>query len=219
MDNVSIPQPANIPTVNFPYDPTCTTELTTPGTYGTFNPAFPSSCPYITSVGATQVKANATVTQPESAAESVIYSGGGFSNVFSMPDYQASAVASYFASYKPAYNSSLYNSSQTTRGFPDVAANGVNYVIALDGEFDYIYGTSASSPTFGSVITLINGLRLDAGKSPVGFINPVIYENAQAFNDIQEGGNEGCGTAGFTAVPGWDPVSSSLKLRMLLLRY
>lgn len=27
------------------------------------------------------------------------------------------------------------------------------------------------------------------------------------FNDITMGGNKGCGTPGFTAVPGWDPVT------------
>ncbi|KDQ18021.1 hypothetical protein BOTBODRAFT_104857, partial [Botryobasidium botryosum FD-172 SS1] len=26
-------------------------------------------------------------------------------------------------------------------------------------------------------------------------------------NDITMGGNQGCGTPGFTAVPGWDPVT------------
>lgn len=45
------------------------------GEYGTgadatrFNPSFPGSCPYITSVGATQVNPNSTVFQPESACE------------------------------------------------------------------------------------------------------------------------------------------------------
>lgn len=36
-----------------------------------FNPSFPGTCPYITTVGATQIKPNATITQPEEAAESV----------------------------------------------------------------------------------------------------------------------------------------------------
>lgn len=172
-----------------------------------FNPSFPGGCPYVTSVGATQVKPNATVTQPEEAAESVIYSGGGFSNVFGVPSYQADALATYFAEHLPSYGSDRYNTSQTSRGIPDVAANGVNFVIAIDGEFSYVYGTSASSPTFGSVMTLINAARLNAGKSPVGFINPVLYANPDMMNDITEGGNEGCGTAGFTAVDGWDPVT------------
>ncbi|KAL3423267.1 Aorsin [Phlyctema vagabunda] len=177
------------------------------GSSGIFNPAFPASCPYITAVGATQVKVGATVTQPEEAAESVIYSGGGFSNVFPVPDYQASAVATYFAEHLPPYSGDLYNNSQATRGFPDVSANGVNYVIAVDGDFSYVYGTSASSPTFGSVMTLINAARIEAGKSPVGFINPVLYDNPGMLNDITEGGNQGCGTAGFESVSGWDPVT------------
>ena len=28
-----------------------------------------------------------------------------------------------------------------------------------------------------------------------------------AFNDITNGTNQGCGTEGFTAAPGWDPVT------------
>jgi tripeptidyl-peptidase-1 len=75
-------------------------------------------------------------------------------------------------------------------------------VIAIDGTFSYVYGTSASSPTFGSVLTLVNAARLDVGKGPIGFINPVIYANPGMFNDITEGGNQGCGTPGFEAVTG-----------------
>jgi tripeptidyl-peptidase-1 len=174
------------------------------GTSGTFNPSFPATCPYITSVGATQVKANTltTATSPEEACETVIYSGGGFSNVFPMPSYQSSAVASYFTSHKPTFTATQYNNSQTVRAYPDVSANGANYVVAVDGTLSLIYGTSASSPVFGSIITLINEERIKAGKTAVGFINPTIYANAAAFNDITSGGNQGCGTAGFTAVAG-----------------
>ena len=66
--------------------------------------------------------------------------------------------------------------------------------------------SSADQKTSGSIITLINGVRFDLGKGPVGFINPVIYRNPEAFHDITSGGNQGCGTPGYTAVPGWDPV-------------
>lgn len=172
-----------------------------------FNPSFPGTCPYITAVGATQVKPGASVTQPEEAAESVIYSGGGFSNVFSTPSYQTSALATYFKNHLPPYGPDRYNTSQHSRGLPDVSANGVNYVVAVDGAFSYIYGTSASSPTFGSVMTLVNSARLNVGKSPVGFINPVLYKYPGMLNDITSGGNQGCGTPGFEAVKGWDPVT------------
>ncbi|ORY84175.1 subtilisin-like protein [Leucosporidium creatinivorum] len=174
-----------------------------------FNPAFPSSCPYITSVGATQLPEGGSVLSREQACETVIYSGGGFSNVFPMPSYQKSAVASYFKNHKPSYSSSQYNNSMKTRGFPDVAANGANYNVAIGGAFGLVFGTSASAPTFASIITLINDARLAIGKKPVGFINPTIYSSLfkAGFHDIVSGGNQGCGTPGFSAVSGWDPVT------------
>lgn len=101
------------------------------GTSGRFNPSFPGTCPYVTSVGATQVKPNASITtdlatgvQPEEACETVIYSGGGFSNVFPLPDYQAGAVHEWFADYPPPYGPDRFNNSQQTRAIPDVSANG-----------------------------------------------------------------------------------------------
>jgi tripeptidyl-peptidase-1 len=57
------------------------------------------------------------------------------------------------------------------------------------------------------MIALINDKRLEAGKGPVGFINPVIYANSQAFNDITVGNNAACNTDGFNATIGWDPVT------------
>ena len=173
------------------------------GSSGKFNPSFPGTCPYITSVGATQIRNGSTVRAAESASETVIFSGGGFSNVFAMPSYQESAVKTYFANHAPAYGADRFNNSQTVRGYPDVSANGVNYVVAVDGEFTLAFGTSASTPTFASLVNLINEQRLAANKSPVGFINPTLYANPQVMNDITNGGNQGCGTAGYSAVSGY----------------
>lgn len=86
-------------------------------------------------------------------------------------------------------------------------------MIAIDGNFSLVYGTSASSPVLGSILTLINQARFDTGKGSIGFINPVAYANPGVFNDITEGGNQGCGTAGFSAAPGWDPVVRTRPLR------
>jgi hypothetical protein len=47
-----------------------------------FNPGFPVTCPFVTAVGATQVNPGSPVTAPEGACEQVIFSGGGFSNIF-----------------------------------------------------------------------------------------------------------------------------------------
>ena len=38
-----------------------------------------------------------------SRIQSIIYSGGGFSNVFALPDFQKSAVATYFKDHLPVY--------------------------------------------------------------------------------------------------------------------
>ncbi|KFP19966.1 Tripeptidyl-peptidase 1, partial [Egretta garzetta] len=55
-----------------------------PGGNHTFRPSFPASSPYVTTVGGTTFKNPFLVT-----AEVTDYiSGGGFSNVFPMPDYQ-----------------------------------------------------------------------------------------------------------------------------------
>ncbi|KAF8888934.1 peptidase S8/S53 domain-containing protein [Gymnopilus junonius] len=168
----------------------------------TFNPGFPSSCPFVTSVGATQINPGAKVTDPESACQQVISSGGGFSNYFSMPRYQEPAVKNYLNKYKPAYPASIWNSTGISRGYPDISANGANYAVAVGGRFYQVYGTSAASPVVGAILTMVNDIRITAGKGPIGFINP-----AGAFNDITSGSNPGCNTDGFTAVPGWDPVT------------
>lgn len=183
------------------------------GNNGIFNPSFPASCPFVTAVGATQLKANRTVqlnstfTSPEVAAETRIESGGGFSNVFGLPAYQAAAVKNWFATAKPPYGADRFNNSQQTRGYPDIAANGIGYITAIDAKFGLVYGTSASTPTVASVFVLINQARLDAGKSSIGFVNPVLYANPQALNDVISGSNPGCGTPGFSAQAGWDPIT------------
>ncbi|THH29362.1 hypothetical protein EUX98_g4824 [Antrodiella citrinella] len=174
-----------------------------------FSPGFPVTCGFLTAVGATQVNPGSTVNDPEGACEQVIFSGGGFSNIFALPEYQAAAVTGFLKNHPPPFTSAQFNNSGKVRGFPDLSANGANYVIAVDGEFELVFGTSASSPVVGSIITLINDARISAGKGPVGFINPAIYSEkfASAFNDITTGGNQGCGTPGFTSTKGWDPVT------------
>ena len=177
------------------------------GGSGRFNPSFPSTCPYVTAVGATQIVPGASVTQPEEACETVIFSGGGFSNVFPLPAYQSAAVTGFLQNHPPPYTAAQYNNSGQVRAYPDISANGANYVVAIDGTFSLVYGTSASSPTVGSILTLINEARFAIGKGSVGFINPTLYANPGALNDITQGGNQGCGTPGFQSTQGWDPVT------------
>lgn len=182
---------------------------------------WPGSCPWITSVGGSALPPNGSIGDREVASIN-FGSGGGFSNFFALPDYQEDAVKKYFAEHDPGYDSSRYNTSQQTRGFPDLALSSENFVTGVAGGFSYFSGTSAASPLLGAMITLINGERIKNGKGPVGFLNPVLYSHPEIFQDITEGQNSGCGTNGFSAVEGWDPVTglgapNFPKLRDVLL--
>ncbi|KAF8491622.1 subtilisin-like protein [Russula emetica] len=161
-----------------------------------FIPAFPASCPFVTTVGGT------TRVNPEVAAN---FSGGGFSNYFARPSYQDRAVSSYLQNIGRQY-SGLFNTSG--RGYPDISAQAANFQIVHAGEVESVYGTSCSAPTAAGVISLLNDYLISKGKSPLGFLNPLIYSTgAIGFNDITSGSNPGCGTSGFSAAKGWDPVT------------
>ncbi|KAJ7738741.1 family S53 protease-like protein [Mycena metata] len=161
-----------------------------------FVPTAPSGCPFVTSVGG-------TAGVPQSAAG---LSGGGFSNYFPTPDFQAGDVASYLSSIGTQY-SGLYNA--TGRGFPDIAATAENVEIAWDGSFWTVDGTSCATPISASIFALVNDRLIAAGKPVLGFLNPFLYSPAgrAAFNDITSGSNPGCNTEGFSATAGWDPVT------------
>jgi tripeptidyl-peptidase-1 len=80
-----------------------------------FISGFPATCPYVTAVGATQINPGSNVTQPESACEQAIFSGGGFSNHFAMPAYQQRVVQQYLKKYKPDYSPEVWNSTGIVR--------------------------------------------------------------------------------------------------------
>eukprot|EP00937_MAST-01D_sp_MAST-1D-sp2_P001078 g1078.t1 len=182
-----------------------------------FHAGFPCSSPYVTCVGGTNF-ATKNVVGAETAWSG---SGGGFSDHFGIPSYQAEAVAGYLAVADPTANStfpprSAYN--QSGRGFPDVSAlggAGNQYLIYQNKKATGAYGTSAATPVVAAVAARLNELRLAAGRPPLGFLNPLFYQNAAAFNDVTSGINcglpAGCshqakGRA-FPAVVGWDPVT------------
>ena len=148
----------------------------------------------LTSVGA-------TTGITETAAS---FSSGGFSNIFSRPSYQDTAVSTYLKKLGKT-NAGLFNS--TGRGFPDIAAQAQSFQIIRAGKTVSVSGTSAASPTVGSLVALLNdAIFNDRGKA-LGFLNPFLYKfGPGALNDITQGSNPGCGTDGFAAADGWDPV-------------
>ena len=61
---------------------------------------------------------------------------------------------------------------------------------------------------FAAMVVMVNEARLAAGKPSLGFLNPAVYKYAGEFvRDVVKGSNPGCGTDGFEAVEGWDPVT------------
>ncbi|KAH9947181.1 tripeptidyl peptidase A [Amylocystis lapponica] len=167
-----------------------------------FEPLFPPSCPYVTAVGG-------TTHVPEVAFR---ISGGGFSNYFARPWYEEFAVPPYLEALAASgvyQGRGLYNASG--RAYPDVAAQSDDFRIFYEGTPGLVAGTSAAAPTVAGIISLLNDARLSAGLPPLGFLNPLIYAigslGLAGFNDITVGNNPGCGTEGFNATVGWDPVT------------
>jgi len=162
---------------------------------------WPAASPYVTAVGGT------TGTGPETGAT---LSSGGFSDRWPQQQWQANAIKTFLSTSTSLPDASRYNASG--RGFPDVAAQATGFVIVYNGaSLNGVAGTSCSSPTFSGIISLLNDLRFEAKKNPLGFLNPLIYQTGvstpDAFQDITAGDNPGCGTKGFTAMAGWDPVT------------
>ncbi|MBW0509343.1 hypothetical protein O181_049058 [Austropuccinia psidii MF-1] len=169
-----------------------------------FLPTFPASCPYVTSVGATQNFSPEVAVSEDGPGGYA--SGGGFSNYFTTPSWQKDAVRRYLQQLGPRAYRGMYN--QNGRGYPDVSAQGAKYVIAYQGNFITVGGTSASAPTFASIIALLNDYSLSLGGSPLGYLNPWLYQvGLNGLKDITHGSSSGCNTTGFFATNGWDPVT------------
>ncbi|OGM51265.1 aorsin [Aspergillus bombycis] len=183
-----------------------------------FAPDFPATCPYLTTAGGTYLPPGADVHAHEEQATTSFPSGGGFSNIYQRPAYQNAAVEEYFNTTQLSYpyyesvdnssfaaNGGIYN--RIGRAYPDVAAIADNVLVFNKGLPTLVGGTSAAAPVFAALLTRINEERLAVGKKTVGFVNPVLYANPGVFFDVTKGSNPGCGTEGFPAAKGWDPVT------------
>ncbi|CCU98238.1 unnamed protein product [Malassezia sympodialis ATCC 42132] len=172
----------------------------------TFLPEFPASCPWVTTVGATYKFDPEVVTVKN---YTFITSGGGFSNYFPRPFYQEHAVHKYLTVYQDDKDQGWYN--PLGRAYPDVSAQGSRFVIAINGKFSLVSGTSASTPLFASIVALLNDARFAKGLPSLGFLNPLLYKrlaHTPGLHDVVSGSARGCGDrSGFQAHRGWDPVT------------
>ena len=145
------------------------------------NVDFPASSPHVLACGGTRLAGTGTITSEvvwndQAANEGA--TGGGVSNVFALPSFQANAGV-------PA-------PSGTTgeRGVPDVSGDAdpeTGYQVRVDGQNMVIGGTSAVAPLWAGLIALNN----QQNGTSAGFLQPQIYaaRAASAFHDIVSGNN------------------------------
>jgi len=169
------------------------------------NVDFPASSPHVLACGGTKLVASGASISSEvvwnETANDEGATGGGVSNVFSLPTWQANADV-------PAPSNNAGG-----RGVPDVSGDAdpeTGYTIRVDGETVVIGGTSAVAPLWAGLIAVANQQL----GTTVGLIQPAIYaaKSASGFRDITEGNN-----GAFSAGPGWDactglgsPIASKL---------
>jgi len=172
---------------------------------GKLSPSFPASIPYALSVGSTFFESGLS---GEEQATTQFGSGGGFSYDYTMPSYQAQAVKAYLNN-SPQIGTKKYASEG--RASPDVSLLGEKFAVESGGRVLAVGGTSASTPSWGAVISLLNEdcLAASGGSKTLGFVNPLFYANPDAFNDITKGSNavgENAGN-GWKCTEGWDAAT------------
>ena len=165
------------------------------------NVDFPASSPHVLACGGTRLAGNGDEVVWNELASNEGATGGGVSNVFALPLYQAKAGV-------PAPGG-----SGGGRGVPDLSGDAdpvTGYQVRVDGQNLVIGGTSAVAPLWAGLIALSN----QQNKISAGFVQPQIYaaKAASAFHDIVSGNN-----GAFSAGPGWDactglgsPIGSQL---------
>jgi len=175
----------------------------------TLYPSWPASSQWVTAVGATRFQGQ-KVGNAEMAVDQ-FGSGGGFSRMFDAPAYQKEPVAAYLKNAPQLPPTGSYPPGG--RATPDVSALGEGFQVVGSGSVLAVGGTSASTPMFSGLISLLNDARLQAGKKQLGFLNPWIYKNPDMFTDITVGTNaigRGGGQAlpyGWNCTKGWDPAT------------
>ena len=211
---------------------------------------WPASDPLVTGVGGTYLCTDplATANQPRTAlpipglggkcgsstfnaagAAEVAwtFSGGGFSHVFSRPDYQGGTL--------PAGSTAIPSSA---RGVPDIALqasagsgalvylslppDGNDSNISQTGWYD-IGGTSLSCPQWAGLVAIADQLnKAKYGQTGLGLINPALYKLASqpakysadffdvahtAIAGVANDNQEDPSIPGYPATQGWDPVT------------
>ena len=171
---------------------------------------FPASSPFALGCGGTRLTAASGAISSEVVwnAGTNSATGGGVSNMFPLPAYQASAQV------PPAAQPDKH----VGRGVPDVGGDAdpaSGYQVRVDGQNMVIGGTSAVAPLWAGLIALMNQKL----QHPVGFLNPLLYGSLAGkglFNDITSGNNGAyAAKAGWDACTGWGSPNGAKLLAAL----
>jgi kumamolisin len=162
---------------------------------------FPASSPWVLSVGGTQI-----VIRGGSGAEETVWnkwseyqgaSGGGVSELFDQPKWQANIRVPHSLSGRPG------------RGVPDVAINAdpeSGYALYIHGQIMQIGGTDVAVSAWAGLVAVLNqGL----GHS-LGFFNPLLYGKlgpSEILRPVLSGHNGSRELSGFCAGPGWNAAT------------
>ena len=177
---------------------------------------FPTSSPYVLSVGGT------TIPRKGATSPDVVWfegtglrdtnggsTGGGISTVIQRPAWQSGI---HLTSVNPGAISG--------RVVPDLSANAdwnaSPYLLVVDNGAQGNGGTSAASPLVASLIALINEHRSPAKR--VGYVTPLLYRapagtasgptvGTLGCTDVTTGNNTTAHVGGYSAAAGYDAVS------------
>jgi kumamolisin len=155
---------------------------------------YPASDPNVLGCGGTRITADAEAITGETVWKSNGGgTGGGVSTLFAKPAYQTKA------------NVPEPGTRKGGRGVPDVAGDAdpdSGYRIVTAGQTGIIGGTSAVAPLWAGIAAVLNAKRAN----PVGLLQPQLYANTDALDDVVSGDNKS-DAIGYSAAQGWDPCT------------
>ena len=178
---------------------------------------FPASSPHALGCGGTKLIANPStgvisseVVWNETAANEGA-GGGGVSDHFAVPSFQANAGVPARAARSAAVSGAEAVSGAAAaavgRGVPDVAGNAdpvTGYQVFSGGQAQVVGGTSAVAPLWAALVSRL----AEATGQRFGLIQTLLYAGVSpgtavdGFNDITSGNN-----GAYAAGPGWDACS------------
>ncbi len=198
---------------------------------------FPANIPEVTAVGGTEFNETANDTSSLGWGSTNTANWASASGWISEKAWNDTALGQGLASTgggasqvygKPWWQSGTGVPDDKARDVPDVSlsASGAHdgYLMFANGQLYSVGGTSASSPAFAGIVSLLNQYLVAKGslaKAGLGNINPALYNLAQKTSDVFHdtiagdnivpcaAGSNGCanGSFGYKAGVGYDMVT------------